>query len=552
MSGRAGEALQASPVHRMRLAGPAPVRMLIHPKDLRPADRRHGQDMLSGQWRFGVGRIDASPDASPWQGAGYHLLDRLHRFDWLRDVAAVGSVGEARARSLTQDWLATFGRWDAFAWRRGPAADRQFNILCAGPAFWDGFDDGVRADLLDCLARQARHLAMSLSEEGDPLIRFRMTSALCLSGLCLEDFNRTLEHALPAFEKECASQILADGGHASRSPEALCEALIDIQTIEEALLRAGLNAPAFLLRLQSRMAPMLAFLQAPDGGLVAAHGGGEGRGRAAAALAPYGGISPKFMFAMASGYQKVRAGDLHLIMDSGGAPARPFGARAHASTLAFSMYDGSERVVVSCGADADLDPVLREAARRTAAHSVLCLAGSDASVFALDPSTGLPAPEGPPGVAVKRLEENDEYLVEGQHGGWRIRHGLIYRRRLYVEKTGSRVTGEDSLARAVSETAPAAPGDIPFAIRFHLHPDVQIAEGADAKTVYLGLPAAGRAWRFRSSVDVAVETSRYWSDRRPRRTAQLVLRGRARPDGQGSEPANHALWSFTRLSEGGD
>src|SRR5690606_3052950 len=117
----------------------------------------------------------------------------------------------------------------------------------------------------------------------------------------------------------------------------------------------------------------------------------------------------------------------------------------------------------------------------------------DSAVFVVDPNTGVRVPDGPAQLAIRRMEEGDQYLLEGQHGGWRVRHGLIYRRRLYVAMNGGRITGEDSLSRPMSEAAATFPsGLIPFEIRFHLHPDVEVAPGPDDRTVFLGLPKRQR------------------------------------------------------------
>jgi uncharacterized heparinase superfamily protein len=194
------------------------------------------------------------------------------------------------------------------------------------------------------------------------------------------------------------------------------------------------------------MAAMLSFFNAGDGGVLAANGGGDGaNGLAQAALRPHAGLTSKFSFARLSAWQRVQAEDLTVYVDAGPGPDRPHGGRAHAGALSISIDDGPERIITSLGSNPDLEPALKDAARRTAAHSVLSLNGEDSAVFTPDPSTGLRAPEGPAQLAVRRLEEGDQYLLEGQHGGWRVRHGVIYRRRLYVAKNGARMTGEDSL-----------------------------------------------------------------------------------------------------------
>ncbi len=552
LTGRTGETLAISPVYRLRLAGPAPSGLLAIPKDNRPADVERGQAILAGRWRFGSSVVETPSGHAPWGPPfpSLHFSDRIHRFHWLRDVAAAGPEGEAHARLLTASWIEAFGKWDAFAWRLSAAADRLINILSAGPWLMSGFDDAGRDALLDTLARHMRHLQASGGEESGQRARLRIGAALSLAGAAMDD-GKALEAGLHMLEVECAAQILADGGHISRSPEALADVLLDIEAVEDLLLRLGRVAPAFLTKLQPRMAAMLSFFSLPDSGLLAVNGGGDGaHGLAHAALRPHGGAIAKFAFARLSGFQRVQAEELTIYMDTGEGPPRPHGAHAHAGALALTIDDGPERIVTSCAAHADLEPVFRDAARRTAAHSVLSLNGEDSAVFSVDPVTGLLAPEGPAGLAVRRMEEGDQYLLEAQHGGWRAHYGLLYRRRLYVSKDGARVTGEDSVFRSASETAPSPGAPAPYAVRFHLHPSVQVAPGPDDRTLFLGLPKRQRVWRFRCESQLSVEASRYWGTGYAQKAHQIVIRGEADPAADGSEPPNRLRWALVRVEPG--
>lgn len=553
-TGNSGAKIEASPVHRLRISGPGPSGITALPTSNYPVNRARGEAILEGRWRFGASELKVPDGHSPWgpQLPSFHFADRIHRFHWLRDLAACGSVGEARGRALVAAWIEVFGKWHDFAWRPGVTADRLIHLLSAGPWLFNPLAHAERFELLDSIGRQMRHLQFSAPEETDPWSRFRIAIALSLAGAATEDGRKTLDAGLAMLEAECASQILADGGHASRSPETLAEALLDIHAVEELLLRLGLSAPAFLNKLQPRMAAMLSFFQTADGGLLAVNGGGDGRnGLARSSLRPHGGVSSRFSFARLSAYQRIQANDLTVYVDAGPGPERPHGGRAHAGALAISVDDGPERIIVSCGANPDLDPALRDAARRTAAHSVLSLNGEDSAVFTMDPATGMRAPEGPAQLAVRRMEEGEQYLLEGQHAGWRVRHGLIYRRRLYVAMNGSRITGEDSLSRPVSESPPAfESGSLPFEIRFHLHPDVQIAGGPDDRTIFLGLPQRQRVWRFRSETLLSVENSRYWGGDAPQKTRQLVIRGAADPKADGSQAPNRVRWALVRVDPG--
>lgn len=555
--GRSGEPATHNAVYRLRLSGAVPHGLTAIPKDPRPPHRARGAAILEGRWRFGSSAVTTPPDHAPWGPPfpSLHFADRIHRFHWLRDVAAHGAVGEARARALTTSWIEAFGKWEPFAWRLGVTADRQINLLSAGPWLLGGFEGASRDGLLDLLARQGRHLLVSGGEEQEPNGRFRIAVATVMSGAVIAEMPKALDLGLAMLEQECSQQILADGGHVSRSPETLANVLFDIQAVEELLLRLGMNAPGFLTRLQPRMAAMLGFFSLPDGGLLADNGGSDGLipgspGLAQAALAPYGSTTSKFSFARLSGYQRVQAEELTLYLDTGQGPAKLYGGCTHAGGLSISIADGPDRLIGACSAHPDLDPVYRDAARRTPAHSVLSLNGEDSAIFAFDALTGLRAPDGPPSISAHRLEENDQYLLEGQHGGWRVRHGLIYRRRLYIGKDGARIIGEESLSRPMSETAPASQGSTPYAIRFHLHPAVQVLHGDDNRTVFLGLPQRQRVWRFRSEALLSIENSRYWGGGAAQKAQQLVIRGEADPGADGSRPPNRVRWALSRIEPG--
>jgi len=168
-------------------------------------------------------------------------------------------------------------------------------------------------------------------------VRFRVAVALSLAGAATEDGRKILEAGLAMLETECSAQILPDGGHISRSPETLADALLDIHAVEELLLRMGVSAPVFLNKLQPRMAAMLSFFNTPDGGVLPANGGGDcASGLARAALRPHGGVDSKFSFARLSAFQRVQANELTVYIDAGPGPDRPHGGYAHAGALALT------------------------------------------------------------------------------------------------------------------------------------------------------------------------------------------------------------------------
>ncbi len=546
--GQAGKPFDASSMYKMRLSSNTPNSLKAQPNTGRPVRKKRGELIMDNVWRFGSDKVVAPENHAPW-GPPFpsnNFADRIHRFHWLRDLVANAELGERRARSLTVSWVRAFGKWDDFAWRIEVTSERVIHWLESADIVINPLNPDTRELVLECLGKQVKHLSLNteatLSQEG----RFRLGVALALAGACLPDGDEYLNSGLAVLEKECDTQILKDGGHISRSPQRLAEYLIDLNSVEDLLIRTGHDAPAFLVKVQARMQTMLKFLTLPDGGLLVAHGGSDGwDGLATTALAPYGSEGSRFSFAQQTGFHKVEAGRLRVYLDTG-APNSSKGTEiSAASCLSLTVCDGEHRLITSIGAYSDLDPAWRFASRQTAASSVLELNEESSAVFARNDETGLMELTGPVGTSVRRLEEGDEYLLEGQHSGWREKYGLVYRRRLYVAKSGARITGEDALYRPLSEFNPPGETPVPYAVRFQLHPNVSVEPGDDNKTVLIQADGSDRIWRLRSELPLDMTRSIYMAGGGRRAAVQILIRGEADPAGDGAAPPNRVRWALS-------
>ena len=142
-------------------------------------------------------------------------------------------------------------------------------------------------------------------------------------------------------------------------------------------------------------------------------------------------------------------------------------------------------------------------------------------------------------VEVQRQEANGAHWLEVSHDGWRKPFGAVHRRRLYMAESGEDIRGEDMVEAASPQ---------PFAVRFHLHPDVHTSLQQDVHTslqqdgeaVLLRLPS-GSGWRLRAEgARITLEESLYLGGAEPRRTEQVVLTGLA--DGP-----QQVKWAITKV-----
>jgi uncharacterized heparinase superfamily protein len=209
-----------------------------------------------------------------------------------------------------------------------------------------------------------------------------------------------------------------------------------------------------------------------------------------------------------------------VLVDAGAPPAPGLDGHAHAGTLSFEMSHGRQRVIVNCGAHPG-HPDWRAVQRATAAHSTLTLAETNSSEVLPQGRPGAVAIGRRPETVVCRREEGEGAIwLDMSHDGYRTVFRAVHERRLFLDAAGDDLRGEDQLN---------APAGLPFAVRFHLHPEVTAGLVGAGSGVLLRLPG-GAGWRLRASgAEIALEDSVYLGARDTvRRTQQVVLTGTTR------------------------
>jgi uncharacterized heparinase superfamily protein len=132
-----------------------------------------------------------------------------------------------------------------------------------------------------------------------------------------------------------------------------------------------------------------------------------------------------------------------------------------------------------------------------------------------------------PHVTAQRHETPAALWLELAHDGWIARCGLRHERRLYVNKEADELRGEDRFVPTGGKVSWARKF-APFAVRFHLPPDVQAQVVGDGRSVLLR-PDGGPGWWLRNdAAEVTLEPSICLTDGTGRRSQQVVLRGQAR------------------------
>jgi uncharacterized heparinase superfamily protein len=508
---RAARALfYRSALYHLSLWGPTPRALALRLPEPWPGDAAAGERLLAGEFRFLEESVESR--LPPWTAERPEAWRaELHRFAWLADLAAVGSDGAWQAARLwTMDWLRRCEVYDSVGWRADVTGDRLFHWLeHAGPLVQDA---ALGRALLRGVARQLRHLDRCVLHEQDGVARLRALRGLVAAAAAVQD-RRRLARAEQRLARTAEAQILPDGGHAARSPRAQLRALACLIDARAALHAAQREVPGALIQAIDRAAPILRFFRHGDGGFAQFNGADEGDAAAidrVLARADAKGRAP--LSAPHVGFQRLQAGRSYVLIDCGKPPPAGFDEEAHAGTLSFEMSHGRERLIVNCGAYRGPDAQWRQASRATAAHSTLTVADTNSSELRPDGTLR----NGPAMVSCERAEDHGSQWVAATHDGYARSFGLTHARQLFLAADGDDLRGEDRLT--------GRPGQA-FAIRFHLHPQVQASLTQDGNAVLLRLPS-GAGWRLRAEGAVmSLGESVYLAGGGMRKTQQVVLDG---------------------------
>ncbi len=547
-----------APIRFFYLRGGKPA--LFH--DIRPeaiyADSEAGKSLLKGHFDFAGQHLDIGQQGDPWTvpSPSERFAHWLHSFVWLEDLLVQNNkLARVRGRYLVDRWISVYGKWNRFAWSPEVLPHRLYSWLVNWSPSLQTDNLSESAELRrNSVMRQLKHLRTVYKRVPEGIPRLKAASAMVLGGARLQDRpDNFYARGFDWLDDEIDLQILGDGGHISRNPERAIEALKILQTVDQMLQSRGFEASRTLERGIDRLIPILPFYMTTDGGFACFNGGGEGpRSHIKSILKKAKLTSRPFGYSPHTNYQRIEQGGSTLHMDTGAVPPSPFDTEAHLAPLAIELATRAGRLIVNCGWNSEQPSHWRRAMRSTAAHSTLVL--ENTSVGKIIPSgfksrlLGACVVKDTGPVKASRKEQVSGIWLEAHHDGYQDETGLSHRRRIFMANNGQDIRGEDSLFVQIGHS-PKSRDEIPFDIRFHLHPDVRVTLAQNLQSALLIQPG-NIGWRFRTDAGpISIQPSVYMGKgHKPIKSEQIVISGRALSDSDGETRSNRVRWSIRQLT----
>jgi uncharacterized heparinase superfamily protein len=530
--------------------------LLLAPQELRTADPSFATELYNGH--FGLaGRLAEVETESPFEIAppSEGWARELYGFGWLRHLRAAGSeLSREQAKALVSDFITLKRSIHPLAWKPEIVGRRVISWLSNSVLILDTGEPQAYETFLRALTSHLRYLSAGYRDAPDGVPRLVALMALIYAGLCIAEQQAVIDRYSRPFCKELERQILPDGGHISRNPDALVELLLDLLPLRQCFVARDRTPPKELTDAIDRIMPMLRFFRAGDGTFVRFNGAGPTQTDALATVLAYDDVEgTPVRAATNSGYVRLECGPTVFICDIGPAPAPSLSTGAHAGFLSFELSSGNCPMVVNCGSPSLDHDEWRAYARSTPAHSTLSFEDTSSAEFTAVGTNGSQVASdsplaGPLNAQAAFADQGDNLRIKGSHDGYMTDFGVSHARQFLVSPNGRLISSEDKLSAPGGLKSPDGgliAGE--YAIRFHLHPSVRAEMAQDGASVVLKLKNS-ESWRISSNApETRIEESFFLADARgPQPTSQVVLGGMM---GEASEV--RIVWNIERMAEGG-
>lgn len=323
-------------------------------------------------------------------------LYNLHYFDVLRAPEASGAGDRRNAETaLVLRWIDENPVGRGNGWEPYPISLRVVNWIK-----WLSHDAGTGRDELakieQSLCVQVRWLAKRLEYHLLANHLLANAKALVFAGLYFAgaEADSWLATGLSIYRRQLPEQVLADGVHFELSAmyhSIMLEDLLDCVNALSAASGVSVEADSGrLAEFASRMLGGLGKLTGPDGRIVKFNDAAEGIALAPMALrryaselgikpAPGGGPEVDFDVKLGSGFMNLHVDEWTLVAKCGKVGPGYQPGHAHADSLSFELWKGTEKLVTDTGTDRYVVDAERRRQRGSAAHNVVVVGGRDSS-----------------------------------------------------------------------------------------------------------------------------------------------------------------------------
>ena len=495
------------PSRRLRYWGRSPDSILVEIPDIRAIDLVAAEQIYSGVFSLS-GRVLHTNGANVFEldPPSRKFAEDLHSFRWLRHLHAEGSgLSSANARSLIQDWQSSHGDdFNSLSWMPDIAARRLLSWLQHSALPLKGADLVFYRTYLKFIGLHIRYLRGQLPSISEGAVRLRCRIALTAAQLALPSSGAAFHNALRKLSDALDRQVHGDGGHLSRNSETMLDLLYDLVPLKLAMAKEGEQVPPAMMSAIDRLYAGFSFFRHTDGALALFNGVGANVPDQVSTIFRFDETKAATPDRLPhSGYERLASGGTIVIADTGQAADYDNAQTHFAGALSFEMSSGRHRYIVNSGVDRIGPDAYRQISRQTVAHSTLSLNETSSTRFIGAAKAtrylGRQMPLPPKNVTSQRVDEEGERGFIATHDGYISNFGVVHKRQLMLDKSGSTLRGRDVLFGADGNKLETTEKSFQAAVRFHLHPSIHVILNGNGD--FMLMADGDDSWALQSECD---------------------------------------------------
>lgn len=518
-------------VPSMGVRGLRITRVVVAPTDLRAVDTFVAEEILDGRYPL-AGRVLDAGRESPFslELPSRQFAIRLHGFGWLRHIRADKTPAACdNARWIVDQWIGLHGsRATGIAWDPEVVSRRIISWLSHSPVVLQEAEAGFYRRFIGSLSQQVRYLQRRVDHLPEGLPRLLARIALAMASVSTEARQSVVRRMGRQLDRELERQILPDGTHISRNPQACVDLLFDLLPLRQTYINLGHDLPQRLISVIDRMYPAVRFFRHTAGDLALFNGASSTLATDLMSVLRYDETAGQPFKALPhGGYHRLSGGDTVLLVDTGKPHSLRLSNTAHAGCLSFELSSGRNRFIINSGLPRFAGEKLRQLARTTAAHSTVSIGDVSSARMIQSDYLGPILTTGPSVIDVDRQSGPDgSDRLSARHDGYAERFGLLHEREIRINQPGTKIAGRDRLLHTDGQPIADQPAAEAIA-RFHLHPSIEL-ERLDPRKVKLVAPD-GESWDFSIPVgELTIEEDVFFADVsgiRPSRQIEIRFAG---------------------------
>lgn len=468
------------------------------PEDFQPkqfSTRIHGsvgsgQTLLQNRYLFDGEKVFYS-DNNFWSISTTNpsLLVRLHSFQWLGDLASVGTI-EAKSLShkMIKSWLTQFGSGKGVGWAPEIVGRRLTWLVRNQWLYLAANDQAFDQEITASIQLQYKYLRLFLNSIKEPILRVEALMGLIHAGYFLKRKEKEIDSLFQKLQKEIAAQLSDDGETRNRNPhELLIYGIIFCWVIELADEMESV-LPVEIEKLSNKVGKSLSVICHYNGKLARFHGGRDAPAHLVRQTISFLTRKDNSVSGKGFGYRKLQQGSTSLIFDVAPPPTKNSDAVIPLQN-SFELTSNFTPLCVNVGFEEKLEKNIEYQTQFLNSHSALKI--NEAVPLRNNSSAVLKEEEiGRKNYDELKREKGYQILIS-QHDAFVAEFGYYHQREIRMDELGHIILGTDTLI----PNEMGSQNDATYTISFNLHPDVEPEWSEHSMTLQFVLPQ-GEVWDF--------------------------------------------------------